>query len=361
MSGPKKSYYQIERERRQRLEAERRQNEQLRLSNKISQIKNKLNSYTLVSVSDKDKAINWISEAESHLRNNNEWQADNQLRGVENYFLHLDRVEKRVKEAQIREQQQQDLETKKKIKLAEQIEEFKEFITSLKPLNSKYSFIINRVSEWLNNAKNDFNSGSLDNCGRGLHGITKFLEKDKTNINLDLQEVQERTNLLNQLENILQEKEILTEGIKQRVEMFGKPVRESIASNTIIKEQDMANIKQFLSQVEQIKQDFELKKAEQDFVKSTLMNIVGGSESGGSVVGSINGQSVKISFGENADSKIVFNIDESKGGSCMGAINSINQSLAKEGINLGDILVERTGQKIRLNGSSNQNQDRVLI
>jgi hypothetical protein len=271
MSGPKKTSYEIERERREELERQR----QIKLENqrKINQrilldIKSRLNSFTKIRQDSIERVKSWITSAEHENLTNNFRAVQNQINGIENFLIKLSGIESNIISRE-----------KERERIAEE----------------------NRILFYENH-----------------------IIKEK-------------------LKSVLEEKEILNEGIKQRVNMFCGMIKDSEEVSLQTKKQ----IDEFLNKISGIKEAYEKRRNEQEFVKQTIISGFDGgkgTESGGNVNGTIGNTPVKITFDEG--NKIIFNIDESKGG-CQSVISRIEEKLAGSGISIGDIFIERTGQTLR--------------
>jgi hypothetical protein len=271
MSGPKKTSYEIERQRREELERQRqlRLENQRRINQKIlDDLQLKLDNFIKIRKDSIERVNSWIRTSEQENRLNNFRSVQNQINGIENFIVKLNEIEKNLISKE-----------KERERIAEE----------------------NRILFYENQ-----------------------IIKEKLN-------------------SVLEEKEILNEGIKQRVSMFAGMIKDSEDTSLKTKKQ----IEEFLSKVALIKEEFEKKRNEQEFVKQTIISGFDGgkgSESGGNVTGTIGNTPVKITFDEG--NKIIFNIDESKGG-CMSTIDKIEKVLAEKGIGLGDIFIQKTGQTVR--------------
>lgn len=355
MSGPKTTNYKINARRQKKLREKYFADKKKELTDNLNNTLNKLNDYQFIREHTIERVSGWIHEAFSSLDNKQIYKAQNQLNGIKKFMLKLDDFEVGHRNSHQEQEESRKTEFKNKsesikIKLNKQ----KVFLNTLKNYDLNFDFIVNPVSEWIKNAEDSILSDDIYSAQNQLNGIELFINKHNDSINNKISIYDENQQIIDKLNTISDETEIMNPGIRQRIDKFTTLVQNQMKSNDKVSQNDLNNINQFIQQVSIIKEKHNLNKIEQNYVKDSLLSLFSddaNSNDDGSISGVINNQSVKISF-ENTSSNIIFNIDDSKGGSCQDTLKKINSHLMNNEIDLGQVKVVKTKQTINLNNTN---------
>ncbi len=260
----------------------------------------------------------------------------------------------------IRDTKRQEIENQRRL---QEQKDNRKILNTLREKVKNYKLVqedkLQRVKKWLKEAEslND----RMQFIRNKVNGIQSYLERmDKLEADLrnkpkiieeKSEELLEAEYLNDQISSVLKEKEIMNDGIKQRVEYFREHFKNSVYADDSIREQ----IKIFLDNVEELRQNLNKESAEKDFVKKTISSFTDGGEGK-----AINGVPFTFSVSEEGTlKKIIINIDESKG-DCSGTLDVFNHQLNSAGIAVDSIKIQKTGRIIIPDNTSiNTDHDRI--
>lgn len=416
MSGPKHSYYSINNERREQIARDRRNEQHRNLQLNINQLSEQMTNLK-ISKYDRNLIENWLEEAITNNDRYMFRSTENQIRGIQNYIkkavnkysqiekyrqqnevilakqkkqsisdieeieILMDYFFKKnqylivkkwiddVKEKQEKSSPQNVMSQIKGIKnfieknqleakmqsmiqnsstIIEKLEVYKEILSGFIERN-QYAY----TQEWIKDIDTYISKNEIENAERSLKGIENFINKN--NLSIKCQLVSQQKQLLDTINSVLEEKELLTEGIKERVKIYSNIINKANRTLEKIRKEDQTEIDEFLKKIEEMRNLVNQTNLEQMYVRDVIKSGFDdgkGDNSNSSISGFIENVPVSVSFNQN--NKIIFNIDDRDHGNCMSVIDKIHSNLKHNSIELSDIIVERTGQRITLNQQNSQ-------
>ena len=280
---------------------------------------------------------------------------------------------------EIREEIRARREAERRQRREAQIREIEERIyqyeQQLIELERKYGHIALNVStniqNWLSEVKVNID-GDLRDCWRGLKGVENYLNKQEKKLKIikqkndakeQMRQQAEEEKALHQakidtilesLESISQEyKEILNDGIRQRIEIFSKSIKANPDNQNTLNQ-----IQKFKSQLSRQYEEYQNKKEDTEYVANTLSKALGGNIKKGNdgsitINGSIEGVQISVHMHQNSKD---INMDTPTDGSCRQGLDALVKKLHDANINLGPIKVLKTGQVYNTTTQKSNNQ-----
>jgi len=243
----------------------------------------------------------------------------------------------------------------KERKKQEQIREINSRVEEIKnrlfDLQTEYKELANDLVRDINSQINYIStSGDLRVAFRQVRKIENILKEgerilkedrvfyDKVKIEKERQMKKAQT-ILNELENIENEyKEIINDGIKQRVESFKKAVKLNPDNKNLL-----SQIEAFEGNLSKMYAEFLEKEENKRYVADTFSDILGGNVEKGDgglfVEGSIDGVPIKVRVEDRN-----INFDTPEDGSCESAMTKIVKELENREIKLGPIKALKSGK-----------------
>lgn len=288
-------------------------------------------------------------------------------------------IKQEIREAQARERQR-----KRKNQIDKIEGEIRQYQSQLNNLAGKYgaiaSNVIDNANRWLNDVRRATN-GDLRDCWRGLKGVGSYLSKQEQKLSKikkrnDIQvrkereaaekrQIEEEQKALHQakidiaLESINsvtnEYKEILNDGIRQRIDIFSKSIRANPDNPNTLKQ-----IEEFKSQLSKQYEEYLRVKNETLYVAETLSRALGADVKEGSdgiltVAGTIEGVDISVKLHPNNND---IDMDTPLDGSCKQGLNALTRKLGEANIDLGAIKVLNSGQV--WNAVANQNRQQKV-
>nr|WP_321500849.1 hypothetical protein [uncultured Dethiosulfovibrio sp.] len=276
---------------------------------------------------------------------------------------YLEREARRQERAQIREGKETDLATA--------IKECRITLRSITKEFGEKAFDISRVEEWLSSAEMNI-KGDIREGWREVNGARNFLQKREEMLRKRPAppEPSQAELVLKDLEELLSETpEITNPGITQRVNLIKGSLKVNKENPATLGE-----VQKLFSKINEMVEEYEIKKQEQRFVIETFAEIIGGvpptpksgqssaivtgreqnaqssskgaSGTGGpqapeSFSGTIGGMPVTVTLSPNSN-EIQLHTPEK--GDCKTPLKLLKEKLAEKGVNLGAIRIAKTGE-----------------
>jgi len=264
---------------------------------------------------------------------------------------------------EIREKRKREQEAKRRAQIEEINQRLNIAQSKLESLSIKYSEVIdnsikNMILSWIREVDTN---GDLRDAFKKLRGIENYLDKQKAILQskqakLDAKKEAQRlkeekiNNILASLQELkIDYKDILNEGILQRIELFSNAIKSNPDNQRTLEQ-----IKQFKKQLYKMQEEYQEKKFQTDYVADKFAKLLNSDiKKNGSnlqIKGKIDGVeiSVKINY-KNSD----IDLDTPLDSSCKRGIKALLDGLKKENINLGEIKVLRSGEVLNRQSSKN--------
>jgi len=218
------------------------------------------------------------------------------------------------------------------------------------------------VNQWLNEIDT---SGDLRICFRRIRGVKNYLSSQEQKLKkqakermafeqkqkeLELQrELQKQriNSLVEDLEAIKDDyKEILNDGIIQRVELFKNSIKTNPNNNSVLKQID-----DFKLQLNKLYQEYIDKQEQREYVAESFAKILNthiDKDDNGNfeVNGKIDGVSISVSLPSDSNH---IELDTPTDGSCKRGLKALQDKLLQADIDLGVIQVLKTGEVLNQN------------
>ena len=337
MSGPKRSRYRLERLRRQKLQEERTIRQCQINQTILDKYKLQINQCELIH--EKNRVLEWIKLAESDNMNKKLYRTENQIKGIGNYIG--------IIQEKLDRKNQEKLDRKKAFD--NQLNSLAAFTEKLKILGIPLS---KKLSIWILQAKSSLEINDFIITKNIIDGANRLLEKNKSKYITRLNDYEKKEQIIDHLKSTKSYKDIMTNQILYKADKYIELVKKNISTN--IKYSDLKKIESFIDQVGEIYEDHLQTKDERKYMKDTISSFINPSKKSSSqntINGKVDGTSIQVTFEEDDDSAVIFNVDESSG-NCLDVIDQINNNLMDNDINLGEISIDNTLQSIE-----NQNFD----
>ncbi|MEA3315157.1 MAG: hypothetical protein U9Q30_04820 [Campylobacterota bacterium] len=211
----------------------------------------------------------------------------------------------------------------------------------------------NMINNWISQARDT--NGDLRDCFRQIRGINNYLS-NKENLLKQKQKklakeeeekkvYQEKINtIIDGLDEVKSDyKDVLNDGIKQRVELFKNSIKSNPDNLNTLKQ--IENLKQTLfKQYEEYQtQKEDTKYVANIFSDALNTNINEDGDGSLSISGSIDGVPISVKLNKNNKN---IDFDTPTDGSCKQGLDALQKKLNSANINLGAIKVLKTGQTI---------------
>jgi len=266
---------------------------------------------------------------------------------------------------EIREEEYQKRKEKQRAKRKNQINDINSKLDIIKnrvDILEKNNIDISQVNVWINDVKNN-TQGDLRDCFRQIKGIENYLSK-KENLLKQKQEklakeeeqkrvYQEKINIIiDGLDDVKNDyKDILNDGIIQRVELFKNSIKANPDNPNTLKQID--NFKQNLFKQFQ---EYQTQQDDSKYVANIFSDALGGNidkidDETLSISGSIDGVPISVKLNKNSKN---IDFDTPMDGTCTKGLDALQKKLNNANINLGAIKVLKTGQTLN---TTNQNKN----
>ena len=265
---------------------------------------------------------------------------------------------------QIQREREEARRKERALERQRQVDEIKNRISNcineLNNLKNKYPELIKNVerniNEWIKETQNSL-SGDLRDSFRKIRGIENYLSEQKDNLK-DKQRVLEAkriieekkrmiTNSLDDLKNDY--KNIMNDGIIQRIEAFKKSININVENKNTFKQ-----IEDFKKQLFKMEEEYLEKQENTKYVADKFSEILGAninkSDDNFTIKGDIEGVPITVKLNTKNNN---IDFDTPVNGSCKKAMETIQKKLSDCNINLGEIKVVNTGELL------NKNKQRV--
>lgn len=355
MSGPKRTRLSISLERRRKIAEKKRKANLKEMRERINNVQKKMRALDLNSKQP-------LKEEIRHFEN--EIKLNNFTRENWNRLRKLERNTKKLKNIQNEKDKVQNSyeELKSKVEIMKQIPEL--------------DFFYERFSEWLAEVNEKSQQNNVSAARNGINGIQKFWQKNESKIEDHLKSYKTILSVKNKLNSFLEEK-FCTKGIEERVYKYIENLNELSSKRQKYQESELkSTIDNFFEKVDTIAEEYEQKKAEETYIRDSIISVMDSDAKGGvnktsqlskksgkinkgevvnSYKGKIEGTDVTVHFADESN-QVIFNVDENSS-KCMDTIEKANNKLQDRGISIDEVVMEKTGQKIYLN-AENKNKKR---
>ncbi len=360
MSGPKESYWEIERARREALKREReekRQRQQREIAQKLEQVENRLSNIQRQHGKYADylsrRVEGWMYDARRALNADlrDAWRA---IKGIEKY---LDTQERKLAEkAQAAQARQEAYARKQAQKAARLAQQTAKVMESSERLMQQIEMTLERLEEdseakaLLENPTEQIaqaqklSATDPKAAEERVERVTRYLASkqdvfDEISQRIRKQELAKQA--IANLESIREDyAPVVTEGVEQRIALFKKALEVNPENPQIVEQ-----IVQMREQLSRAMDEYEQKQDEFDYIKSVFSDVLGSdpeeSGDGASIAGMIEGVPIKVTL--RSDSHTI-DMDTPTDGSCRAGIDAMLQKLESANVSLCPIRVRNTGE-----------------
>lgn len=261
---------------------------------------------------------------------------------------------------EIRQEEYQRIKEEQKRKRLAQENEIKNEIYNIKNtltfLISKHQHLAENIvkasMQWLNEVENNI-SYDLRDCWKGINGINNYILQQQVRLSEKQQQIDEKilkkqifeakiNLIIKSLHDIESDyKEILNDGIIQRVELFKKSIISNPDNETTIKQ--IEQFKQNISkQYDEYKNQSENRKyVAKAFAQALNTTINETSDGNYFVAGSIDGVPISVNL---SSTTYDIDLDTPTDGTCTKGLEALQKHLHSSNIDLGPIKVLKTGK-----------------